>query len=100
MDWQGPGFVIAIVALSYASWMFTTWTRARHGYPLENEWSGMAGKSDLDADRKIALLTSENEAMTGEISRLEERIHVLERIATDQPLRLAKEIDSLRLGAD
>ena len=60
----------------------------------------MAGKSDLDADRKIALLTSENEAMTGEISRLEERIHVLERIATDQPLRLAKEIDSLRLGAD
>ena len=48
------------------------------------------------ADRKVELLSSENERLTGQISRLEERIAVLERIATDPAERTAREIDSLR----
>lgn len=28
MSWGGPAFVIAIVGLSIAGWMFTTWVRA------------------------------------------------------------------------
>lgn len=96
MNWDGPGFVIAIIAISTFGWIASTWIRAKHGYPVENEWSGMTGKPDPAAERKIELLTSENERLTGQIGRLEERIAVLERIATDPAERTAREIDSLR----
>jgi hypothetical protein len=96
MQWGEPGFVIAIIAMSYGAWMFTSWIRARHGYPLEGEFGGTVKKADPDADRKIALLSSENEKLMGHISRLEERITVLERIATDKPSRLSAEIENLR----
>ena len=48
------------------------------------------------ARRKIELLTNENERLTGQIRRLEERIAVLERIATDPAERTAREIEKLR----
>ncbi|WP_404370065.1 hypothetical protein AB5I39_01070 [Sphingomonas sp. MMS24-J45] len=92
----GQVFVIAIVAISTMGWVVTTWVRARHGYPLENEWSGTASKDDPSAERKIALLSSENEALVGKLSRLEERLAVLERIATDPAERVARDIDALR----
>ncbi|MEO6215118.1 MAG: hypothetical protein ABIO86_03735 [Sphingomonas sp.] len=96
MTWGGPGFVIALMAISYAGWIINNWVRARHGYPLEDEWSGKTAKGDPDAERKIQLLTTENERQAGQISRLEERIAVLERIATDPAERTAREIDALR----
>lgn len=96
MSWGGPGFVLTIIALSMAGWVITTWIRAKHGYPIENEWSGVVHRTDSDADRKIGLLSADNEKLAGQISRLEERIAVLERIATDRAGRLADEIDSLR----
>jgi len=96
MTWGGPGFVITIIAMSYAGWIINTWVRARHGYPLENEWSGKTAKGDPDAERKIQLLTTENERQAGQISRLEERIAVLERIATDPAERTSRQIDELR----
>ncbi|MEP7005867.1 MAG: hypothetical protein ABI810_07790 [Sphingomonas bacterium] len=96
MTWGGPGFVIALIAISYAGWIINNWVRARHGYPLEDEWSGKTAKGDPDAERKIQLLTTENERQAGQISRLEERIAVLERIATDPAERTAREIDALR----
>lgn len=96
MGWGGPGFVLAIIAISTLGWVFNTWIRAKHGYPVENEWSGMATPHAPDADRKVALLTNENERLNGQVSRLEERIAVLERIATDPAERTAREIDSLR----
>jgi cell division protein FtsB len=96
MDFHGPDFIVAIIAMSMGAWIVTTWIRARHGYPVEGEWGGTIAKSDPQADRKIELLASENEKLTGQVDRLQERIAVLERIATDKPLRLANEIDSLR----
>jgi hypothetical protein len=96
MGWGGPGFVLTIIALSYGAWVLTTWIRARHGYPIENEWSGTASKGDLAADRKIELLATETGALKATISRLEERIAVLERIATDPAERTAREIEKLR----
>ena len=96
MSWHGPGFVIAIIAISTIGWIFTTWIRARHGYPIENEWHGTVNKGDMDAERKVTLLTGENEKLTGQVSRLEERIAVLERIATDPAERVARDIDALR----
>jgi hypothetical protein len=96
MEWGGPTFVLAIIAISTIGWVATSWIRARHGYPVEGEWGGTVSKSDPDADRKIALLSSENERLAGQVSRLEERIAVLERIATDAPSRLTAEIERLK----
>jgi hypothetical protein len=95
-DFHGPDFIVAIIAMSMGAWVITTWIRARHGYPLEGELGGLTRKQDPDSDRKIALLSSENEKLVGTISRLEERISVLERIATDKPSRLSAEIENLR----
>lgn len=96
MSFAGPNFVIAIIFISTMGWVLTSWIRARHGYPLENEWSGTAKRDDPEAERKIELLTNENERLTGQIGRLEERLSVLERIATDPAERTAREIENLR----
>ncbi|MBJ7501649.1 MAG: hypothetical protein JHC57_17970 [Sphingopyxis sp.] len=99
MNFGGTTFVLAIIALSIGGWMFTTWIRAKHGYPVENEWGGTVHRTDPDADRKIALLTDDNAKLAGQIGRLEERIAVLERIATEsngQAAQLADQIDRLR----
>ena len=99
MSWGGPTFVILIIALSMGAWIVTTWIRAKHGYPIENEWGGMVKPTSPDADRKIELLSSENGKLVDKISRLEERIAVLERIATESNSRaaqLGEQIDRLR----
>ncbi len=96
MDFHGPDFILAIIAMSMGGWIITSWIRAKHGYPLEGEWGGTVNKADPAADRKIELLSTENEKLVGTISRLEERIAVLERIATDKPSRLSAEIENLR----
>jgi hypothetical protein len=96
MEWGGPTFVLAIIAISTIGWVATSWIRARHGYPVEGEWGGTVTKSDPDAARKVDLLSSENERIAGQVSRLEERIAVLERIATDAPSRLTAEIERLK----
>lgn len=99
MNFGGTTFVLAIIALSIGGWMFTTWIRAKHGYPVENEWGGTVHRTDPDADRKIALLTDDNARLAGQVGRLEERISVLERIATEEggkAAQLADQIDRLR----
>lgn len=96
MDWGGPAFVVALVLISTAGWLINNWIRARHGYPVENEWSGVSHKGSPDEQRQIALLSGENEKLHGQVARLEERLAVLERIATDPAERTAREIERLR----
>ena len=96
MDMGGPAFVLSIIAMSMVGWIVTSWIRAKHGYPLEGEWGGTISKDDPKATRKIELLSNENEQLTGKITRLEDRIAVLERIVTDKPARLSAEIDGLK----
>lgn len=97
MDWGSPAFVLAIIAISTFGWVMTSWIRARHGYPLEDELWGHSHKGDSpDAVRQIELLSTENAGLKGQVSRLEERIAVLERIATDPAERTARAIDDLR----
>ncbi len=93
---MGPEMIVAIVAVCTGGWVINNWIRAKHGYPLEDEWGGKTEKGLPDSERKIALLSNENESLSGKISHLEERIAVLERIATDKGTRLADEIESLR----
>lgn len=93
----GNGFVVAIILISTMGWVITSWIRAKHGYPVSDEWGGAVGKQDgPDAGRQIELLSTENEGLKGQVSRLEERIAVLERIATDPAERTAREIENLR----
>ena len=97
MDYGGPGFVLSIIAMSFIAWIITTAIRAKHGYPIENEWGKTIGKDgDLDLKRQNELLERENVMLRGKVGRLEERMSVLERIATDAPARLTSEIDRLR----
>jgi hypothetical protein len=93
---MGFEFIIPIVAICTGGWIVNNWIRAKHGYPLENEWGGTTPKVDVEADRKIILLSSENETLTGKVGHLEERIAVLERIVTDKAGRLSAEIENLR----
>jgi len=93
MDFGGPIFVIAIVAISTLGWVITTAIRARHGYPLDGEWGGKVhphGRDDTKA------LTVENEQLKTKVGMLEERLKVLERIATDPSRQLADDIEKLR----
>ncbi|MEK6541853.1 MAG: hypothetical protein AABZ45_07025 [Pseudomonadota bacterium] len=96
MSWGGPSFVLIIIAISTIGWVVNNWIRARHGYALEDEWSGKTQPGNIEADRQVALLTNENADLKGKILRIEERVAVLERIATDKSHRLSDEIDSLR----
>ena len=92
MDFAGPNFVLAIIAISTIGWIVTTAIRARHGYPVEGEWGGTVSKDD--AATKV--LTVENNRLKANVEQLEERLKVLERIATDPSRRLADDIDHLR----
>lgn len=92
MSFGGPAFVLAIIAMSYLAWIITTAIRARHGYPLEDEWGGKAIKENPATDRLVA----ENEKLKATVSTLEDRLKVLERIATDPSRQLADDIENLR----
>ena len=99
MSFGGPNFVIAIVALMTVGWLVNNWIRAKHGYPLEDEWGGKSALTDGDypeAEHKIMLLSNKNETLNGKIGHLEERVAVLERIVTDKAGRLSEEIEKLR----
>lgn len=96
MDWGGPGFVIAIVAISTFSWLINNWIRAKHGYSISDDNGKNIEKADPTAARKIDLLAADNARLAGQVTRLEDRIAVLERIATDPAERTARAIDALR----
>jgi len=93
MNWGGPAFIIAIVAITTLGWVISTAIRARYGYPIENEWGGMTERADSGATKALA---DENKALRDTVEKLENRIKTLERIATDPAKRLESEIDSLR----
>ncbi len=92
MSFGGPTFILAIIAMSTIGWIITTAIRARHGYPLEGEWGGAVTKDDPATKR----LMDENAGLKEDVAKLEDRLKVLERIATDPSRRLADDIDNLR----
>ena len=96
MDFGGPEFIIWIVGISTLGWVVTTAIRAKHGYPLEGEWGGTITKKDREAEKRTALLVEENQALKGKVELLEDRLKVLERIATDPSRQLADDIERLR----
>jgi hypothetical protein len=93
---HGPSFVLAIIAITMTAWVINNFIRARHGYSISDDWGRNIERSDPKAERQLDLLAGENERLVGKVGRLEERIAVLERIATDPATRTAREIDALR----
>jgi hypothetical protein len=91
-------WVVAIVAVSVGGWAFTTWLRIKNGYPLETSWGvPVHPKTDREAAERIKLLTNENAQLRAEIGSVKDRLETMERIVTDRPSKLAKEIDALAI---
>lgn len=93
MDWGGPGFVIAIVAISTFGWIVNNWIRARHGYELEDEWGGKTQRSDTTETKR---LKQENRELHDKLDAMQDRMIVLEKIVTDRGYSLSDEIEALR----
>ena len=69
--------------------MAIRWNRA-WGQPIHPH-------TDKEAMERIKLLTSENAQLRAELGSVKDRLETIERIVTDQPHRLAKEIDQLAI---
>lgn len=82
-------FVIIISAIWSVGWWVNRLVRTR----AEAANSSVQG---LESVRQVELLSAENAGLKGQMGRLEERIAVLERIATDPSERTAREIENLR----
>jgi hypothetical protein len=91
-------WISLIVAVSVGGWVFTTWLRIKNGYPLETSWGRpLHPTTDNESRERIKLLTGENAQLRAELGSVKDRMETIERIITDQPHRLAQEIDSLSL---
>jgi hypothetical protein len=84
--------------LAIGGWIFTTWLRVKHGYPLENAWGqAVYPKTGDEAIERIKLLSQENAQLKAEMGALKDRLANVERIVTDDSRRLEQEIEALRL---
>ena len=91
-------FVAIIVALGVGGSFLHTWLKIKNGYPLSNSWGmPMHPKTDRESVERIKLLTNENAQLRAELGSIKDRLETLERIATDQPSKLAREIESLAI---
>jgi hypothetical protein len=91
-------FVATIVAISVGGWVFTTWLRIKHGYPLETSWGRpLHPTNNNESIERIKLLTNENAQLRAELGSVKDRLETIERIVTDQPSRLARDIDALTM---
>ena len=90
--------IAVIVTVSVGGWVFTTWLRIKNGYPLENSWGRpLHPTTDRESAERIKLLTAENAQLRAEVGSVKDRLETIERIVTDQPTRLAREIDALQI---
>jgi hypothetical protein len=90
--------IVMVVAISAALILIVlnTWIRARHGIPTDEELALIAARGNGEAERNVPQLIEQNQRLTDVVARLEQRIAVLERIATDPAERTAREIEKLR----
>ena len=92
-------YVGLFMAIGVVGWIVTTWLRIKNGYPLETSWgTPLHPTTDREAAERIKLLTNENAQLRAELGSVKDRLETVERIVTDQPSKLAREIDSLALG--
>ena len=97
---QGLFPMIAVmVSVIVGGWVITTWLLIKNGYPLDGPWGqALHPRSDKEAMERIKLLSNENARLRAELGSVKDRLETIERIVTDQPGRLAREIDQLQVG--
>ncbi len=93
MPFHDPGFVVAIVLVCTLGWLANNWIRAKHGYPLEDEWGGKTARPDTGETQR---LKAENKALHDKLDAMQDRMIVLEKIVTDRGYSLSAEIEALR----
>jgi hypothetical protein len=81
-------FLVIMTGMVLLAALLHSWMRTRGQVKI--------AAGGLEAGRQVELLSNENAGLKGQVGRLEERIAVLERIATDPAHRTAREIDQLR----
>jgi hypothetical protein len=87
-----------IVAVAVGGSLLNNWLKIRNGYPLSNSWGlPIHPKNDRETVERVKLLTNENAQLRAELGSIKDRLETLERIATDQPARLARDIDALAI---
>jgi hypothetical protein len=95
---QALPWVAAITTVTVGGWLLHTWLRIKHGYPLDGAWGqAVYPKTDREAAERIKLLTTENAQLRAELGSVKDRLETVERIVTDQPSKLAREIDALTI---
>jgi hypothetical protein len=82
---------VLVVGVS-ASYMFSDWVRARHGYPIKDDDGTLVHKSK---DALVEKLQAENDVLKSQLVAMEERMRTMEKIVTDPSRRLADEIERL-----
>lgn len=88
--------IALIVTVSVGGWVVTTWLKIKNGYPLETSWgTPLHPSTDREAAERIKLLSSENAQLRAEIGSMKDRLETIERIVTDEPSRLEREINAL-----
>ena len=91
-------YVAVIVAVAVGGSLLNNWLKIKNGYPLANSWGmPLHPRRDDEALERIKLLTSENAQLRAELGSIKDRLESLERIATDTPSKLAREIDALAI---
>jgi hypothetical protein len=89
-------YIALITTAGVGGWVFTTWLKIKNGYPLETSWgTPLHPKTDREAAERIKLLTNENAQLRAEMGSLKDRLETVERIVTDEPSRLEREINAL-----
>ena len=83
-------FVVGLSLISTVGWVANNWIRARHGFEPQDEEEDKPSKKRMDA------ICAENAELKRQLQQLQERMAVMERIATDPAERTAREIESLR----
>jgi len=92
--------IAIIVSVSIGGWVITTWLRIKNGYPLDGAWGqALHPSTDRESLERIKLLSSENAQLRAELGSVKDRLETIERIVTDEPNRLAREIDQLQVGS-
>jgi len=79
-------FIFAMTALIAVSVIILSWIKYR------------SPKQGSEGRREVELLSDENAGLKGQVSRLEKRLAVIERITVEKENSLEREIEQLRHG--
>lgn len=90
--------IVVSVALGVGGMLLNNWLRMKHGYPIDGKWGqSVYPRSDRETVERVKLLTNENAQLRAELGSVKDRLETLERIATDQPSKLVREIEALTI---